>query len=147
MPPLNNYNGNNCGDIICSLSTQSPLSPTDVSQAVGGAAGGSAGSSGGKPRFSCPHYAQKMLLNLNALRLDSRFCDVEIKVGDATSVHAHRAVLSASSAYFEAMFRPELGLSEGKQKTVTLHSIRADILELLVEFIYTGQIEIEQVSR
>uniref|UniRef100_A0A182JE79 Kelch-like protein diablo n=1 Tax=Anopheles atroparvus TaxID=41427 RepID=A0A182JE79_ANOAO len=146
MPPLNSFNGNNCEDIICSLGSQTtPIVPSDLVQPQGGGVGVMASAGGSvKPKFTCPHYAQKMLLNLNALRLDSRFCDVEIKVGGGTTVHAHRAVLSASSAYFEAMFRPELGLSEGKQRTVTLHSIRADILELLVDFIYTGQIEIEQ---
>ncbi|XP_050089118.1 actin-binding protein IPP [Anopheles aquasalis] len=174
MPPLNSFNGNGgdaggergggdrggggegggrgervgCGDIICSLGSVSAgqstsIVPTnDLSQTTGGGGLGAV-SSTTKPRFTCPHYAQKVLLNLNALRLDKRFCDVEIRAS-GTTVHAHRAVLSASSAYFEAMFRPELGLSEGKQRSVTLHSIRADILELLIGFIYTGQIEIEQ---
>lgn len=135
MPPLNSYNGNgNASDIICSL-TQSQMAinqPNDSGTSA-------------KPIFNCIQYSQKVLLNLNALRQNSRFCDVEIVVG-STTIQAHRAVLSAASAYFEAMFRPELGLSEGKQKSVTLHSIRADILKMLIDFVYTGQVEIKQVS-
>lgn len=90
-------------------------------------------------------YPQKILTNLNHLREDSRFCDVDIIAGDV-SLSAHRAVLSASSAYFEAMFRPELGLSEGKQKSVILHTIDSEILKVLLEFIYTGRIHITQTN-
>ncbi|KAL9706748.1 hypothetical protein quinque_010266 [Culex quinquefasciatus] len=140
MPPLNSFNNNNgnggttASDIICSL-TQSQMAINQPGNEVG--------PNGRPPVFSCSQYPQKVLLNLNALRQSSRFCDVEIVVGD-TSLQAHRSVLSAASAYFEAMFRPELGLSEGKQKSVTLHSMRADILKLLIDFVYTGQIEIKQ---
>lgn len=91
----------------------------------------------------CEQYAHKLLVNLNALRVDSRFCDVEIIAGGRV-FNAHRIVLSASSVYFEAMFRPDLGLCEGKQKSVVLHSIDPNILQALVDFIYTGQIKIEQ---
>jgi len=85
-----------------------------------------------------------VLSNLNQLREQSRFCDVEIIAGMAT-LSAHRAVLSAASAYFEAMFRPELGLNEVKQKSVVLHTIDGDILHILLDFIYTGRCEITQV--
>ncbi|XP_037033869.1 actin-binding protein IPP [Bradysia coprophila] len=88
-------------------------------------------------------YAQKVLLNLNSLREDGRFCDVEI-VADGITFNAHRAVLSSSSTYFEAMFRPALGLCEGKQKSVILHSIDSSILKQLLDFVYTGHVQIEQ---
>lgn len=97
-----------------------------------------------KNGFSYPVYAQKLLLNLNHLRLESRFCDVDIIVGNVV-ISAHRAILSASSSYFEAMFRPDMGLNEGKQKSVTIHSINPEILKNLIDFIYTGQIDITQV--
>lgn len=107
-------------------------------------------------------YAQKVLLNLNSLREDGRFCDVEI-VANGIRFNVHRAVLSSSSTYFEAMFRPalgieiiphfcsytftpifKLGLCEGKQKSVILHSIDPNILKLLIDFVYTGFVHIEQ---
>jgi len=94
-------------------------------------------------RFSSPVYVQKFLQNLNLLRKDSRFCDVEITCGKVVR-HAHRVVLSASSPYFEAMFR--LGLSENQQQKVQLHSIAPEILDSLIEFIYTNKIDINQVN-
>lgn len=95
--------------------------------------------------YSNSQYAQKLLRNLNKLREDASFCDVDIIAGN-TVLSAHRAVLSASSAYFEAMFRPELGMSERTQKSVTLHSIAPEILKLLIDFVYTGRLEITQVN-
>lgn len=95
--------------------------------------------------FTSSKYSLKLLDNLNNLRTDSRFCDVEIKAGDQVFL-GHRIILSSSSAYFEAMFRPELGLSEGKQKSVTLHTVSPDIFKMLLDFIYTGKILINQVQ-
>jgi actin-binding protein IPP len=104
--------------------------------------------------FASKQYAQNLLQNLNTIRKDSRFCDVDIIVGGKDSdspeqiIHAHKFILSASSAYFEAMFRPDLraNFDEGKQKAVTLHSISPDIVKSLIDFIYSGRIEITQVS-
>lgn len=97
-----------------------------------------------KPFFN-EQYAQKLLENLNQLRTEARFCDVEIIAGN-TVFNVHRAVLSASSAYFEAMFRPVTSLCEGTQKSVVLHSIDPDILKMLLDFIYTGRIDIRQCN-
>lgn len=98
-----------------------------------------------KGNFFSNQYSQKLLMNLFLLRQNSRFCDVEIVAGGRV-FNAHRIILSASSAYFEAMFRPELGLSEGRQRSVVLYSIDPNILQMLLDFIYTGRIEINQVS-
>lgn len=96
--------------------------------------------------FVSTKYGSKLMENLNAFRSgDGRFCDVEIKAGDQV-FNAHRIVLTASSAYFEAMFRPETGLSENKQKSVTLHTIQPDVFRMLLDFIYTGKILINQVN-
>uniref|UniRef100_A0A336MRY9 Kelch-like protein diablo n=1 Tax=Culicoides sonorensis TaxID=179676 RepID=A0A336MRY9_CULSO len=125
MPPLNTINNNN------NSATNNPSQGQPQQQQ--------------QPdrRFQSSSYVNKVLQNLNTLRLDSRFCDVEIVAGKSV-FKAHRVVLSSASSYFEAMFRPELGLSEGTQKTVTLHSIDPHILKQLIDFIYTGKVEIDQ---
>ncbi|XP_066998261.1 actin-binding protein IPP [Anabrus simplex] len=91
--------------------------------------------------YSCDQFASKILQNLNCLRLNSKFCDVEIVAGDKI-LKAHRAVLSASSPYFQAMFTT--GLAEEQLETVEIHSVDPHILQKLIDFIYTGVINVTQ---
>ncbi|XP_049816910.1 actin-binding protein IPP isoform X2 [Schistocerca nitens] len=93
-------------------------------------------------KYHCSNdYAKKVLLNLNFLRQNSRFCDISIVAGGKV-LKAHRAVLSASSPYFQAMFTA--GLSEEQQETIELHDVSPNILHTLIDFIYTGDVSIGQ---
>ena len=57
-----------------------------------------------------------LLSRLNELRQKEELCDVTVLV-DGTSIKAHRAVLAASSQYFNAMFTSRL--SESSQNIVS----------------------------
>lgn len=57
-------------------------------------------------------------------------------------VPAHRIVLSASSAYFAAMFMGSL--RETKEEEITLVDVHGDPLQLLVQYCYTGTIELRE---
>lgn len=155
MPPLKTYEAHHTGYSLHSAANGQPLSTSGVNNnnanssninnnQLGAAALGTAAD--GKGKFFSVHYAQKLLVNMFLLQQNRRFCDVEI-VAAGRVFNAHRAILSSSSAYFEAMFRPDFGLSEGKQKSVVLYSIDPNILHMLLDFIYTGRIDINQVSR
>ncbi|RZF34385.1 hypothetical protein LSTR_LSTR008924 [Laodelphax striatellus] len=87
------------------------------------------------------HYPLKVLQHFNSLRLNNKFCDVEIVAGGKV-MKAHRAILSASCPYFQAMFSN--GLIEEQKDTIELHTIQPEILSSLLDFIYTGEIEITQ---
>ena len=86
-------------------------------------------------------YAPKVLRNLNAQRLKNQFTDVCLVAGDCV-IRAHKLVLAAGSAYFNAMFTS--GLVEEQQDSVEIHSVSAKILSILVDFIYTGNVDITQ---
>ncbi|KAL1132354.1 hypothetical protein AAG570_010310 [Ranatra chinensis] len=93
-----------------------------------------------KVYFSRSH-AHTMLHNLNLLRNNSRFCDVEIVAGGKV-LKAHRSVLSASSPYFQAMFSN--GLVEEQKDRIEIHYIEPHILTTIIDFIYTGEMTITQ---
>lgn len=57
-------------------------------------------------------------------------------------VPAHRIVLSASSAYFAAMFMGSL--RETKEEEITLVDVHSEPLQLLVKYCYTGTIELRE---
>ncbi|KAL7648711.1 UNVERIFIED_CONTAM: hypothetical protein RMT77_000618 [Armadillidium vulgare] len=88
---------------------------------------------------SCSLYTNKLLLNLHSLWQSEYFCDVELAAGNYI-VKAHRAVLSAASSYFQAMFTG--GLIEEKQTLVELKSLTPSTLSQMINFIYTGNINV-----
>ncbi|XP_011191149.1 actin-binding protein IPP isoform X1 [Zeugodacus cucurbitae] len=155
MPPLKTYsphnefnanchNGNSTtGEGESNTSAAAATASSNLSDICGAVSNAGAQQRATLPCYSNAQFPFKVLANLNQLRTESRFCDVEIVAGGIT-FNAHRAVLSAASAYFEAMFRPELGLNEVNQKSVVLHTIDGEILSILLDFIYTGRCEITQ---
>ncbi|XP_045474704.1 actin-binding protein IPP [Harmonia axyridis] len=86
-------------------------------------------------------YICKILDNLNAMRTNGKCCDLEIIAGNK-SFKVHRAILAASSPYFQAMFTGEL--AEKNKDSIELHGVPADIFEILLEFIYSGLVYINQ---
>ncbi|XP_066586895.1 actin-binding protein IPP-like [Prorops nasuta] len=98
-------------------------------------------SNGACTMYAVGQYAPKVLRNLNTQRLKNQFSDVGLVAGESI-IRAHRSVLAAGSAYFNAMFTG--GLVEEQQELVEIHSISSNILSILVDFIYTGDFEITQ---
>lgn len=67
--------------------------------------------------FLHQHHAGCILSRLNDLREREELCDITIIV-EGRAIKAHRAVLAASSQYFNAMFTAKM--SERNQATVSL---------------------------
>ncbi|CAN8009876.1 unnamed protein product [Ixodes pacificus] len=86
-------------------------------------------------------HCTRLLGNLSELRDKGKFCDVELLL-EGKTFGGHRAVLAASSPYFEALFSS--GLEDSQQKSVEIHGIAPSIFEQLIVFIYKGEIQINQ---
>lgn len=86
-------------------------------------------------------HSKQLLSGLNQLRQRRELCDVELCVGNV-QILAHRVVLSACSAYFDAMFTGNL--SESQKQVIYIKEIDEVALKILVDFAYTGLAEVTQ---
>lgn len=77
------------------------------------------------------------------IRRDSKLCDVTIKVGTKL-IPAHRIVLAATIPYFYAMFLNDM--REANQAEIDMPGVEPDSMEDLVNFAYTGKVEITMVN-
>ncbi|KAL4085413.1 hypothetical protein QTP88_027272 [Uroleucon formosanum] len=74
---------------------------------------------------------------LQSLRNNEVFCDIKLKTEDNKIINAHKVVLSAASPYFNAMFTH---FAEKNHELVLMRQIDSAALQLLVDFIYSGDI-------
>lgn len=76
------------------------------------------------------------------LRLEELFVDVTLATADRQIIRAHRVLLSAGSAYLERV----LSITTCDHPTIVLSNIRYKELKLLVDFMYTGEIAVDQAQ-
>lgn len=60
-----------------------------------------------------------------------------MKTDDGTIVFGHKNVLVAASPYFQAMFSV---FSESDKDLVKIKELDSNVLQLLIDYIYTGEI-------
>ncbi len=85
------------------------------------------------------HRAEKVLAGLAGLREEGTLCDVELKAEQQT-ISAHKAVLSAATPYFAAMFAGKF--KETRSRVVAVKDVTFVGLKNVVECIYTTEIDI-----
>lgn len=97
--------------------------------------------------FRWEGHAEHSLSCMRKYLQADKLCDVTLIAGSATSgvrkVKAHRLVLSAASEYFAAMFTGSLPLNS-QQSEITLGEVNGDVLQAVVNYCYTGTIEIRE---
>uniref|UniRef100_A0A673W120 Intracisternal A particle-promoted polypeptide n=1 Tax=Salmo trutta TaxID=8032 RepID=A0A673W120_SALTR len=89
--------------------------------------------------FASDRYARLILAQMNKMRLRTDFCDVRLRLGGRV-FSVHKLVLAASSPYFSALFSG--GMSEADKEEVQILGVEAPVFEVLLEFIYTGMINV-----
>ena len=95
-----------------------------------------------KDKLACleiPGDENETLKELNTQRLSGVLCDVNLMV-DGEEFPAHKGVLAANSSFFLTMFTTDM--LEKDNTSVSLRIISAGAMESLLEFMYTGQIQI-----
>ncbi|XP_016139188.1 actin-binding protein IPP [Sinocyclocheilus grahami] len=103
------------------------------------AAGAEAGAASDRGIFSSDRHAGLLLAQMNKMRQQSDFCDVRLLVGGRV-FGVHKLVLAASGPYFAALFSG--AMSEAHEEEVRIVGVEADVFEILLEFIYTGSIDV-----
>ncbi len=78
---------------------------------------------------------------LNMMRQENVLTDVIVSAGNR-KIKAHRAVLASASPYFYAMFTGDL--SESRQEMIVLKEIDPKALELLVEYCYKAEVQVNE---
>lgn len=87
----------------------------------------------------CDQFKLETLQNLFKFKNENLFTDVSIYV-DGIEFPCHKVVLCAASSYFKAMFSCDL--RESRLGKVYIESISPWTMKRLIDFIYTGKIEI-----
>lgn len=62
-------------------------------------------------------------------------------MANSTEIPAHKMVLAACSPYFYAMFT---SFEESKQDRITLQGVDHQALMLLVEYVYTSEVQVTE---
>lgn len=100
--------------------------------------------SGPKTHLPEANYCVALMQCLNDFRKHNVLCEVTIVV-NGKPFYAHRNVLAAASPYFRAMFSNHFR-EQCETKPVILENITADVMEELLNFIYTGTIKITPLN-
>uniref|UniRef100_A0A673KNB2 Kelch-like protein 2 n=1 Tax=Sinocyclocheilus rhinocerous TaxID=307959 RepID=A0A673KNB2_9TELE len=88
-----------------------------------------------------PRHMRKAFRIMNELRSQSVLCDVTI-IAEDVEIAAHRVVLAAGCPYFHAMFTGEM--TESRQKKVRIKEIDGWTLEMLIDYVYTAEIQVTE---
>ncbi|XP_071540129.1 kelch-like protein 5 isoform X2 [Panulirus ornatus] len=91
--------------------------------------------------FRSPRHAEAALRRMEAYYARGQLCDVTLVAGNRR-IKAHRLVLSAASDYFAAMFTSPV--LEATQEEVAMRDMDSDALLTLVNYCYTGTLELHE---
>ncbi|XP_016661407.1 ring canal kelch homolog [Acyrthosiphon pisum] len=95
-------------------------------------------SSGREPTtFKNNSHSARILEDLQSLRKNQVLCDIKLKTDDNEIVYAHKNVLITACPYFRAMFSH---FDESNKDLINIRELDSTIIQLLIEYIYTGEI-------
>ena len=89
-------------------------------------------------------FCVELMKRLNIQRKQGYLCDVTLVTNDNSDFKAHRNVLSAASPFFCKLL--ESDMKENREGIIRFEDISGSIMEDVLEFIYTGTVEITQTN-
>lgn len=89
-------------------------------------------------------HSKLILKRLESLYLNEKFSDIILILKDAEQIPAHKVILASSSDYFRALLFG--GLQESKSDKINLNCENINLFKLLLRYVYTGQISLNDLS-
>ena len=89
-------------------------------------------------------FCVELLKRLNLQRGQNYLCDITLVANGGKEFKAHRNVLSAASPFFEKLLQSEM--KEKEEGVIRFEDISELILADILEFIYTGSVEINETN-
>ena len=87
-------------------------------------------------------FCVELMKRLNMQRQQSYFCNITLVAKEGREFKAHRNVLSAASPFFSKLLQSEM--KEKEEGVIRFEEISKSILSDVLEFIYTGSVEINE---
>ena len=91
--------------------------------------------------FFCVELSKR----LNMQRKHGHLCDITLMTKDGKEFKAHRNVLSAASPFFHKLLQSDM--KENREGIIRLEEISGFIMAIVLEFIYTGSVEITEENQ
>ena len=87
-------------------------------------------------------FCVEMMKRLNIQRKQGHLCDITLITKDDQELKAHRNILSAASPFFCKLLQSDM--KENREGIVRLEEISGSVMEDVLEFIYTGTVEVTE---
>ena len=87
-------------------------------------------------------FCVEMMKRLNIQRKQGHLCDITLITKDVQELKAHRNILSAASPFFCKLLQSDM--KENREGIVRLEEISGSVMEDVLEFIYTGTVEVTE---
>ena len=87
-------------------------------------------------------FCVELMKRLNIQRKQDYLCDITLVSKDNIELKAHRNVLSAATPFFYKLLQSDM--KENREGIIRLEEISGSVMEDVLEFIYTGTVEVTQ---
>ncbi|XP_022167786.1 kelch-like protein 2 isoform X2 [Myzus persicae] len=91
--------------------------------------------------FKNSFYKDGVFEVLQSLRKNENFCDNKLETDDGKIVFGHKLIFISASPYFHAMFT---SFEETIKDNVNMRELDYKVLQLLVDYMYTGEITVTE---